>query len=223
MKTQTSPNERLLSPDVARGVMIAGMLLLLVLPATARVYWGGRAGISRSSLVQKIDLNYRSGSIIGYSLAGLADIPFYERFSFRPELALTCQGGSFLSGLNAADTYLLKNEFRSYSLQTPLDIAFNIPISGVKLAVYGGPALDFYLFDNLKMKELEEGTAGTEAGGKPRPFDFAVNMGISVEYKKVFFSIDVLTGTLDRRHVKVENESSVYQNNITFSLGYIFR
>ena len=38
-----------------------------------------------------------------------------------------------------------------------------------------------------------------------------------------FFSVSALCGTLDRRAIEREGESSLYQNNVTLSLGYMFR
>jgi hypothetical protein len=217
-----------------RRIAMVGMVLAFVAPASGKVYWGVRAGISRTSIVQKVDLDYRSGWNIGGSVAGLVDIPIYERFSFRPEVSFVYQGGSFLSGYDESplysdiaphsvfsEFYRLRNETMGYSLQVPLNLAFNIPISGVKMAVYGGPALDFRLHDKVTTKVIEDHSA--VAAPKIKPFDLCINSGISVEYKKVFFSIDVLSGTFDRRVEKIKDESSVFQNNITFSLGYIFR
>jgi hypothetical protein len=212
MKTQT----------IQRGIIIVSMSLTFAMTATAKVYWGVRAGVSRSSIVQKVDLDYRSGWDIGGSVAGLIDIPLYERFSFRPEVALVYQGGSFLSELDETGAYLLKNECKGYAVQVPLNIAFNIPISGVTLAVFGGPAFDFHLYDAVKTKKIDDGTTTTPAP-QINTSDFGINVGISVEYKNVFFSINTLSGTTDRRTVKIKNESSVYQNNVTFSLGYFFR
>jgi hypothetical protein len=199
-----------------------GLIVIFTIPAFARVYWGVRAGVARSSLVQKIDLNYWAGSCLGYSVAGLADIPFYERFSFRPEIALVREGGSFHSEPTEEGLFLLKHGLRSYSLHPSFDVAFNIPISGVRMAIYAGPTLDFRLWDRLSTRKTEEEPA-IVAKKETRPFDFGINTGISVEYKGVFFSITTLTGTLYRQMEKGEGESSVYQNNLTFSLGYIFR
>ena len=205
-----------------KGAAIAAFLLLSALqPVFPKVYWGLRTGIARSSIVQRVDLNYRSGWSVGGSIAGLMDIPFYERFSFRPEVALVHQGGSFLSGLDDSEDYQLLNEFSGYALQPSFNVAFNIPISGVKMAVYAGPALDFHLDGKLAEKPLTEGT--NPLGQQVKSFDLAVNSGISVEYKGFFFSITSLSGTFDRRKQKVESDPPVYQNNVTFSLGYFFR
>jgi hypothetical protein len=200
---------------------ITGIILITSIPAMARVYWGVRAGAARSSLVQKIDLDYWSGSCLGYSAAVLADIPFYERFSFRPEAALLYGGGSFHSEPAEEGLFLQKHRVRTYSLQPSFNLAFNIPISGVKMAVYGGPALDILLWEKLTTENKREEPAATVK--KIRPFDIGANAGISVEYKGVFFSITTLSGTLRRQIRKTEGESSAYQNNLTFSLGYIFR
>jgi hypothetical protein len=200
---------------------VIGLITVLSFPASAKVYWGARAGVAHSSLVQKIDLTNRSGSCLGYSVAVLSDIPFHKRFSFRPEVALVYQGGSFLSD-PVDGLYLLRHKIGNYSLTPSFNLAFNIPLSDVKMTVYGGPAYDFHLEDNMSTQKIEEGTLPqTEKG--IRSFDLGINVGISVEYKCVFFSINALSGTLDRRTDKTETESFVYQNNLTFSLGYFFR
>jgi hypothetical protein len=204
---------------------IAALVLIFTSPAAGKVYWGLRAGVARSSLVQQYDLDYLSGSCLGYSLAALADIPFYQRFSFRPEIALIYEGGSFLS-YPVDDGFLLRNRMRGCGVQPSFNLAFNIPISGVKMAVYGGPALNYLLYDQLTTRpasetEQAETEAITEKG--VRPFDIRINAGISVEYKGVFFSINALAGSSDRRISKTPTQSPVYQNNLTFSLGYFFR
>jgi hypothetical protein len=160
--------------------------------------------------------------MLGGSIAGLMDIPFYERFSFRPEVIWAYQGGSFFSGLNESNEYTLTNSVKGHALQVPLNVAFNIPISDVKMAVFAGPAFDFRLNDKLKTKAHVEEPVATPTQ-KIRPFDFGINTGISVEYKNVFFSISSLYGALDRRKEKIQNDAHVYQNNLTFSLGYFFR
>jgi hypothetical protein len=190
-----------------------------VIPATAKMGLGVRAGFSRSWMIQKVDLDYRSGSHFGYSVAALADVSFYQRFSFRPEIVLTNQGGSYESPVQDDKG---KYSASHYSLQIPLNIAYNIPISGVRMAVYAGPAADIHLRGKMKSKRMgEELFPASEK--EMKPFDLGVNSGISVEYRNVFFSVNVLCGTLDRRIDKVNEESKVYQNNLTFSLGYIFR
>ncbi|MFQ9021008.1 MAG: hypothetical protein ACLR6J_05870 [Parabacteroides merdae] len=50
-----------------------------------------------------------------------------------------------------------------------------------------------------------------------------VNVGLRVDYSRYFFSVSALCGTLDRRAIEREGESSLYQNNVTLSLGYMFR
>jgi hypothetical protein len=196
-------------------------MVMCSMPTFAKVYWGVRAGVARSSLVQKIDLDYWSGSCLGYSVAALADIPFYQRFSFRPEIALAYEGGSFHTEL-LEGMFLQKHGLRSYSLQPSFHVAFNIPISGVKMAIYTGPALDFRLSSKLSTRRLlEEFPVAKKT--KIKPFDIGVSAGISVEYKGVFFSIAALPGNIRLQTEKTEGESSVFQNNLTFSLGYIFR
>jgi hypothetical protein len=202
--------------------ILAGYVIIMAMPVAAKISFGVRAGLARTAFTQKVDLDYQSGSRIGYSVAGLADIPFYRRFSFRPEIALTNQGGSYFTLRDEAGLPQLKYSADYYSLQIPLTIAFNIPISGVRMAVYAGPAPDFLL--GGKMKRLEAGTEPSPTPEKKmKAFDFSINGGIAVEYKNIFFSIDTFHGTSDRRVDVRENESPVYQNSITFSLGYFFR
>jgi hypothetical protein len=196
---------------------------MMLMPVAAQITYGVRAGLAYSALTQRIDLDYRPGGRLGFSVAGLADVPFYRRFSFRPEISFAFQGGTYLSAPDASGRHQVHAKYRGYSVQLPLDIAFNIPISGVKLAVYGGPALDFHLFGETKMENMGENPEPVVVEKDPDVFDLCVNAGISVEYRKVFFSITVLCGTSDRRTVKNDDEFPVFQNNVTFSLGYFFR
>jgi len=208
---------------LGKGWLAAGLLLASLTPAAAKVSWGARAGIARSSLVQRIDLDYRPGACLGYSVGVLTDVHLYQRFSFRSEVALARQGGSWLSEADDDDGFRYKHEAGGYALQIPLNLAFNIPISGVKMAVFAGPAFDFHLSDTFETRLTQDGTLVSTTNQGVKPFDLAVNGGISVEFKGVFFSIQALSGTTDRRKKKIADESPVYQNNITFSLGYFFR
>ena len=201
---------------------VVWLTVIISTPAFARIYWGARAGVAHSSLVQEIDLDYWSGACLGYSVAALADIPFYQRFSFRPEIALAYDGGSFRSELSDEGLFQLKHRLRSYSIQPSFHVAYSIPIAGVRMSIFAGPALDFRLHNNISAERIAEEFEGVTER-KIRTFDTGVNSGISVEYKGVFFSISALPGILYRQAEKRENESSVFQNNLTFSLGYFFR
>ncbi|MDH6306327.1 hypothetical protein M2459_002690 [Parabacteroides sp. PF5-5] len=206
-----------------RKYVLLGLIMVWAIPAvTAQVTFGVKAGLARSSMIQKIDLDHESGSQLGFSVAGLADIPFYRRFSFRPEIAFTKQGGHFFSDYNEDKLPGLKHTCNYYSLQTPLNIAFNIPISGVRMAVYGGLVPDFRLWGKMKTLAIN-GESRPQTEKNMKSFDLGCNAGISVEYKKVFFAIDIYNGILDCRVDKKESESRVYHNNISFSLGYFFR
>jgi hypothetical protein len=192
------------------------------MPVAAKVTFGVRAGLARTAFTQKVDVSYQSGARMGYSVAGLADIPFYRRFSFRPEVALVNRGGTYLTLRNEAGLPQLEYNASYYSLQIPLTVAFNIPISGVRMAVYAGPAPDFRLEGKMKMTGKGEEAPPT-LNKKMKAFDFSINSGIAVEYKNIFFAIDAFNGITDRRVDRYDNESPVYQNSITFSLGYFFR
>lgn len=207
---------------IRKTIGMIGLIILWVMPVDGKVNFGVRAGLGRSWLVQKIDLDYHSGIRFGYSVGVLADIPFYRRFSFRPEISLVNQGGSYISCRSMDEQPTIKNTYNYYSLQTPLNIAFNIPITGVRMAVFGGPVLDFHLWGKVKARETGEAPPPTTEHPM-KSFDLGVNGGISVEYKNIFFSINAIIGTLDRCVEKTKTESSIYQNNLTFSLGYFFR
>ncbi|MDR0994752.1 MAG: PorT family protein [Tannerella sp.] len=201
-------------------------VLLPAVPASAKIGWGGSIGISRSALVQRMDMDYRSGARVGANLGALLDIHLRQRFSLRPELLFAFESGSFLSEKMAASgEFGLKNELSSYALQIPVNLAYNIPISGVRMTVFAGPALDFKLHSKVKGKQLlalDEG-ATPFSPAKVRDFDLDANAGIAVEYRGLFFSIRLLGGFLDRRAERLDNTPSVHQNSMTFSLGYIFR
>lgn len=191
-----------------------------------KVDFGVRAGGSYASLVQKVGTKYEAGSKMGFSVAGMADIPLtfiYKRLSFRPEIAFVNQGGSWYSGADIEGMALF-NKCWYNSLNIPLNIAFTFPFYDFRISLYAGPSLDFALFGEMSSRETDvKLTFGHSEEEDLKPFDLGVNMGFAVEYNRYFFSINSNLGTLDRRAVKREGESSVFQNNVTFSLGYFFR
>ncbi|MDR2495592.1 MAG: PorT family protein [Tannerellaceae bacterium] len=202
-------------------ILTAGFLLTFAAQsASSKIYWGGKAGISRSSIVQKMDLDYRSGWSVGWNVAAMADIPVSERFSLRPELAMISQGGSFLGGDGV--TYIWEHKVEAYAFQPAFHVAYSFPILDVKMTVYAGPALTFQLYSKLYSNALVQDDV-TQSEQPVRPFDLAGSGGISVEYGGVFFSITTVSGLLDRRRFSIEGEGPVLQNNLIFSLGYFFR
>ena len=184
--------------------------MLMIMPAVGQVTFGVRAGGAYSSLVQKVEGTYNAGARFGFSLAGLADIHLYKGLSLRPELAFVNQGGSFYSNPQVEGAKNSFNKCSYYSIQVPVNLAYTFIINDVQLGVYAGPALDFSLFGKMKEADL-------------KTFDLGVNVGLRVDYSRYFFSVSALCGTLDRRAIEREGESSLYQNNVTLSLGYMFR
>ena len=178
-------------------IFIAFWAMLMIMPAVGQVTFGVRAGGAYSSLVQKVEGTYNAGARFGFSLAGLADIHLYKGLSLRPELAFVNQGGSFYSNPQVEGAKNSFNKCSYYSIQVPVNLAYTFIINDVQLGVYAGPALDFSLF--------------------------GVSVGLRVDYSRYFFSVSALCGTLDRRAIEREGESSLYQNNVTLSLGYMFR
>lgn len=202
-------------------------ILLYAIPVSAqKVDFGVKAGGSYSSLVQKVGTKYESGSKMGFNIAGIADIPLhfiYKRLSFRPEIAFLNQGGSWYSGQDMEGMALF-NKCWYNSLHIPLNIAFTFPFYDFRISLYAGPSLDFSLFGKMSSRETDVDLKFGHSEEKDlKPFDLGVNIGFAVEYNRYFFSVNGNMGTLDRRAVKREGESSVLQNNVTLSLGYFFR
>lgn len=167
-----------------------------------------------------------SGGRFGWSIAGLMDVHLYKGLSFRPEVGFVNQGGSYYSQYNNPLTSEAHNKYSYYSIQVPLNLAYTFHITDIRLSVFAGPALDFSLFGKMRTHGTQPST-NIDFGSKEEPnlktFDLGVNIGMSVEYSRFFFAINSVTGTLDRRSAKREGESNVFQNNVTFSLGYFFR
>ncbi|MDH6356291.1 porin family protein [Parabacteroides sp. PF5-9] len=198
-------------------------ILIMILPMAAQVAVGVRAGGAYSSLVQKVENVHRSGSRCGYSVAGVVDIPFYKRFSLRPELGFVNQGGSFYSGQDFEGMALF-NKYWYYSLQIPVNVAYTFPVGDVHFFVFGGPVVDISLFGKMRTKDTELDLHFGHSEEKDlKPFDLGVSLGFGGEYKNFFFTINSIVGTLDRRAVDREGESSVFQNNVTISIGYFFK
>lgn len=208
-----------------RTVIFALGLLASIVSAFAQVEFGVRLGGAYSSLVQRLDKTYESGGRIGFSVAGLMQLPIYKGLSFVPEVGLIYQGGDYYS-YPTDEGMTIHNMYKYYSLQVPLDLVYTFNISDVRLSVFAGPTLDVSLAG--KMKTEETGVeSDIEFGKKEEPnlrtIDLGINVGLSVEYSRFFFSINNVAGVLDRRTVKRKDESMLFQNNVTFSVGYFFR
>lgn len=199
------------------------LIAILVMPVAGQVVYGVRAGGAYSSLIQKVDGEYNSGARFGFSVAALADIPLYKRFSLRPEVAFVNQGGEYYSAPQMEGMGYL-NKCSYYSVVVPVNVAYTFLFTDVRFSIFAGPAFDFSLFGKMRNKETDTDILFGQSEDKDlKAFDLGVNLGLGVEYSKFFFSIAAFCGTLDRRAVKREGETSVYQNNVTFSLGYYFR
>ena len=204
------------------------LVMLMIVPAGAQITWGVRGGLSYSSLVQKIDNNYQSGARFGFSVAGLAQIPLYKKLSLQPEVAFVNQGGNYLSKISDGESPELaypKTKCNYYSILVPVNLVYTFQFTDVYFSVIAGPAVDFSLFGKMKTKENlnTDIVFGQSGEADLKTFDLGVNLGLQVEYSNFFFSVSALCGTLDRRTSKHDGESSLYQNNVTFSLGYYFR
>lgn len=205
--------------------LLTVMMMLAVSSALAQVEFGVRAGGAYSSLIQRIDRDYDSGGRFGFSVAGLMEVPVYRGLSFRPEVGFVHQGGDYYSQYSPVGMEA-HNKYAYYSIQIPLNLAYTFNLSDVRLAIFAGPTLDFSLFGKMKTQGTEVSSDidfGSEKEPNLRTFDFGINVGMNVEYNRFFFAISNLTGLLDRRTVKREGETILFQNNVTFSLGYIFR
>lgn len=203
------------------------LLMLIGLPAMSQITFGVRAGGAYSSLVQKIDNTYRSGARFGFSVAGMTEIPLYKKLSLRPEVAFVNQGGNYLSNLSDGDSpgrVYPRTKCNYYSILVPVNLAYTFQFTDVLFSVFAGPAVDFSLFGKMRTNEVDSDIHFGQSGEADlKSFDLGINLGLQVEYANCFFSLSALCGTLDRRTSKHEGESSLYQNNVTFSLGYYFR
>lgn len=198
-------------------------VMLMTLPLSAQVTFGVRAGGAYSSLIQKINDKAEAGARFGFSVAGLMDIPLCGNWSLRPELAFVNQGGGYYSGQEMGGMALY-NKCWYYSMQIPVNVAYTFTFTDVRLSLFAGPAFDWSLFGKMNSREIKPDLLfGVSEEKDLKPCDLGVNMGLGVEYSNFFFSVNAMCGTIDRRATKRENESSVYQNNVTFSLGYYFR
>ena len=208
-----------------RLIVFLGMALAWVMPAKAQVTFGARAGGAYSCLIQKVNDRSESGARFGFSVAGVAEIPLTanKKWLLRPEVTFMNQGGAYYSNQDV-NGMALYNECWYYSLQVPVDIAFKLKFTDVYLTIFAGPTVDFSLFGKMKSRETNSDLHfGMTEEKDLKPCDFGVNLGFSVEYSKFFFQLNALSGMIDRRATKREGETSVYQNNVTLSVGYFFR
>lgn len=200
------------------------LAMWMLVPVAAQVTWGVRAGGAYSSMVQQVEATYRAGARFGFSVAGLADIHLYKGLSLRPEVAFVNQGGSFISNNAVEGARNSFNKTNYYSIQVPVNLAYTFMVSDIRLGVFAGPALDFSLFGKMRTQNQDVDIHfGETEETDLKSFDLGVSVGLMVEYKNCFFSVGSIYGTLDRLSVKRDGESSLYQNNVTLSLGYLFR
>lgn len=205
-------------------IYTAVLSIMLALPAFGQVSFGVRVGGAYSALIQKVEGTNNAGARFGFSVAGLADIPLYKGLSLRPELAFVNQGGSFISNFQVEGARNSFNKCNYYSIQVPVNLAYTFVLDDVRLGVFLGPAFDFSLFGKMKTENQNVDIHfGQTKEADLKTFDLGVNVGLRVDYRRYFFSVGALCGTLDRRSVEREGESALYQNNVTLSLGYIFR
>ncbi len=207
-------------------IFIGIAVVFIIMPLAAQVDFGVKAGISYSALVQKVENTYESGARPGFSIGGVADIPLhfiYKRISLRPEIAFVNQGGSWYSAVDKEGP-ALHNKCWYNSLHVPVNVVFTFPFYDMDISLFAGPSFDFSLFGKMTSRETDVDLQFGQTDEKDlKRFDVGANLGLAVEYKRYFFSINSNCGVLDRRAVKRDGESSVFQNNVTFSLGYYFR
>jgi len=204
-------------------ILFVLLTVILSVPAMGQVSLGLKGGLAYSSLAQRIDNVNEAGARMGFSVGGLVNIPLYDRFSIQPELIFINQGGSFYSRVDESFSSIRSN-YNYYSLQMPVNMAYSILVSDVNMKLLFGPSVDY----SLTGKRTVEGVRndidfGEREIGDFKSWDLGINVGFEAGYQNVFFSINTLFGVLDRRTVKHSSESSIYQNNVTFSLGYYFR
>lgn len=207
--------------------LIIGLVwvLAIALPMKAQVEFGVRVGGAYSCLIQKVNDRSESGARFGYSLAGIMEIPLTanKKWALRPEVAFMSQGGAYYSNQDVHGM-IQRNECWYYSLQVPINVAYKLKFTDVYMSIFAGPAVDFSLFGKMKSRETNPDLHfGISEEKDLKPCDFGINLGLAVEYNKFFFQLNALTGMIDRRSTKREGETSVYQNNVTLSLGYFFR
>ena len=109
-------------------------------------------------------------------------------------------------------------------MQIPVNMAYTIPVSDIDMTIYAGPVFDWSLFGKMDSRDNNPDLHfGVTEEKDLKPCDLGVSVGLAVEYNRFFFSVGGVLGTIDRRAVKRDGETSVFQNNVTFSLGYFFR
>lgn len=200
------------------------LLFVFVAYSDAQVVLGVRAAGAYSSMIQKVEGVAESGAHFGYGAAGIMEIPLRKRLLLRPEIIFLNQGGRF-HALRGNDSHVLYPfECDYYSLQIPANVQFVFTTPEIMFSVFGGPYLDMSLWGRIK----EDGASrpisfGGHAHNDLKRFDLGINLGLGVEYNKFFFSVQAFCGTLNRNAGHKDGVSSVYQNNVAFSLGYMFR
>jgi len=210
--------------DFIRKTIFALLMAIMVVPAMGQISYGVRGGLSYSSLIQRVDGENEVHGRMGFNIGGLVNIPVYRRFSVQPELAFVNQGGGYHSRVEGGFSHVY-SKYNYYSIQMPVNMVYTMPISSdFRMSILFGPALDCSLSDRKPKVYVPEDVNPEEVKtGNLKSVDIGVNVGLEGDYRNIFFSISALSGALNRRTVKHANDSQLYQNNLTFSLGYHFR
>lgn len=204
-----------------RKIALLLVAVLMMIPAMAQVSFGVKVGGAYSSMSHKINDKNESGGRFGFSIGGLADIPlnYNKRLTLRPGVDFVHQGGSFLANGGDGDMST-KNEVKRYSLQVPVNVAYSFLFTDVRLTIFAGPVFDWSMTGKINGRHIRYGVS---EGKDMKPCDLDVSFGVTVEFFKFFFTLNGMAGLIDRRAVKSEGETSVYQNNVMLSFGYFFR
>ena len=187
----------------------------LSLSGKAQITFGLRGGVAYTSLTQIVNEELTYGGRVGFSVAGLMDIPLERKFSLRPELSFISQGGAYSLEFTKEETFWQRYKRNYYSVQIPVNLTYKIVTNNEwQIGAYGGPTVSL----STRVKERE----GFEER-RFRSHDVGIGAGFYVQYYNLFFTIYSHTGVLDRLEEKRPNESHLYQNNMVFSFGYWFR
>jgi hypothetical protein len=192
-------------------ILIAGFSFAV----KAEINFGVRAGFAYTSLTQVLNEEVTYGGRLGFTVAGLMDVPLSRKFSLRPELAFISQGGAYsLEFIKNEPSYWTRYKRSYYSAMIPVNLTYRITWNEWQIGAYGGPSVTL----STQVKETDNFEVR-----RFRPFDAGMGVGFYVEYQKFFFTIYSHTGLLDRLEIRHPNESHLYQNNLIFSFGYWFR
>jgi len=197
-----------------------------------RISFGIRAGLNVSKLSgfkwedrdSPFYDEWSSKNRIGGHFGVVANVPIAQNFYVQPGLYFTAKGSKLeceFHGSYWKDEE--KYEATPYYLEIPVLASYRIPLSDdIKIHINAGPYIAYGLGGKLKELDSDDNDDIFGSDGIANRFDFGLNVGAGVSFKKIYAGLGYEFGLLNLGK-EIENyEYSMKTRNFFIQVGYDF-